>query len=220
VNLLVGTPCYGCLMTIDYFQSMTNLLRDGLAHGVNVDFMQIGNQVTKKARNNIVSYFYTHSEYTHLLFVDADTGIEAGGVGKLLRSGKDVIGAPVALKGYHPDGSPVLNIGEIYSQEGPIAEIEHIGNACLMFSRKAIDALIGISTPYTENSSSISRGDKNVMQDKVWDVFYIGVMEDGIYRPEDYSTCWTFRNKLGINVYCDFSIKTTHQGTHQFKSWS
>jgi len=218
LNILVGTPCHGCQMTIDYFNSMTNLLRDGLKHGVNVDFLQIGNCVTKKARNSIVSYFYTHPEYSHLLFVDADTGVEAGGIGKLLKSGKDVIGAPVALKGLNPDGDPVLNIGRIYSQEGSIAEIEHIGNACLMFSRKAIDALIGISTPYFE-SKEYSRGDEKAMQEKRWDVFYIGVMEDGIYRPEDFSTCWKFRNKLGIKVYCDLSIKTTHQGTHQFKSW-
>jgi len=205
-------------MTIDYFNSMTSLLRDGLKHGINVDFMHIGNQVTKKARNSIVSYFYTHPEYSHLLFVDSDTGVEAGGIGKLLKSGKDVIGAPVALKGFNPDGSPVLNIGEIYSQEGSIAEIEHIGNACLMFSRKAIDALISISTPY-EDDPSYTRGNTEAMQTKTWDVFYIGVMEDGVYRPEDYSTCWKFINKLGIKVYCDLSIKTTHQGTHQFKSW-
>ena len=106
MNILVGTPCYGCQMTIDYFNSMTHLLRDGLQHGVNVDFMQIGNQVTKKARNSIVSYFHTHPEYTHLLFVDADTGVEQGGIGKLLKSGKDVIGAPVALKGFNPVDAP------------------------------------------------------------------------------------------------------------------
>jgi len=217
LNILVGTPCYGCLMTIDYFNSMTRLLRDGLEHGVNVDFMQIGNQVTKKARNSIVSYFHTHPEYSHLLFVDADTGVEAGGIGKLIKSGKDVIGAPVALKGFNPDGSPVLNIGEIYSQEGSIAEIEHIGNACLMFSRKAIDALISISTPY-DDDPAYARGHTKAIG-KTWDVFYIGVMEDGVYRPEDFSTCWKFRNKLGIKVYCDLSVKTTHQGTHQFKSW-
>lgn len=217
MNILVGTPCYGCFMTIDYFNSMTALLRDALKHGVNIDFMHIGNQVTKKARNSIVSYFYTHPEYSHLLFVDSDTGVESGGIGKLLESGKDVIGAPVALKGFNIDGSPVLNIGEIYSQEGSIAEIEHIGNACLMFSRKAIDALISISTPY-DDDPAYARGDTKAIG-KTWDVFYIGVMEDGVYRPEDYSTCWKFRNKLGIKVYCDLSVKTTHQGTHQFKSW-
>ena len=179
--------------------------------------MQVGNQVTKKARNSIVSYFHTHPEYSHLLFVDADTGVEAGGIGKLIKSGKDVIGAPVALKGFNPDGSPVLNIGEIYSQEGSIAEIEHIGNACLMFSRKAIDALISISTPY-DDDPAYARGHTKAIG-KTWDVFYIGVMEDGVYRPEDFSTCWKFRNKLGIKVYCDLSVKTTHQGTHQFKSW-
>ena len=96
MNFLVGTPCYGCFMTIDYFNSMTALLRDALKHGVNIDFMHIGNQVTKKARNSIVSYFYTHPEYSHLLFVDSDTGVESGGIGKLQESGKDVIGAPVA----------------------------------------------------------------------------------------------------------------------------
>ena len=218
MNLLIGTPCYGCLLTIDYFQSMIHLFRDGLKHGVNVDFLQIGNQVTKKAMNSIISYFYTHPDYSHLLFVDADVGIEPGGVGKLLSSGKDVIGAPVALKGYE-DGSPVLNMGEIYSQEGSIAEVDYLGNACLLMNRKAVDALIGISTPYFDDTKN-RRGMTEESPDKVWDVFYVGVMEDGVYRPQDFSTCWKLRNKLGIKVYCDLSIKTTHQGTHQFKSWS
>jgi len=217
VNLLVGTPCYGCLMTIDYFNSMTHLLRDGLQHGVNVTFMQIGNQVTKKAMNSIISYFYTHQDYSHLLFIDADTGVEQGGIGKLLNSGKDVIAAPVALKGFHPDGTPVLNVGKILSKEGSIANVEHVGNACMLLSRKAVNALIENATPYTD-PTKYSRGDE--AQDKAWDVFYVGVMEDGQYRPQDFSTCWTLRNKLGIDVYCDLSIKTTHQGTHQFKSWS
>ena len=197
---------------------MIHLFRDGLEHGVNVDFLQIGNQVTKKAMNSIISYFYTHPDYSHLLFVDADVGIEPGGVGKLISSGKDVIGAPVALKGYE-DGSPVLNMGEIYSQEGSIAEVDHLGNACLLMSRKAVDALIGISTPYFDDTKN-RRGMAEESPGKVWDVFYVGVMEDGVYRPQDFSTCWKLRNKLGIKVYCDLSIKTTHQGTHQFKSWS
>ena len=218
MNLLVGTPCYGCLMTIDYFNSMINLLRGELEPGTTVDFLQIGNQVTKKAMNSIISYFYTHPEYSHLLFIDADTGIESGGVNKLLQSGKDVIGAPVALKAYHPDGSPILNVGEVCSQEGTIAEVEHIGNACLMLSRKAVDSLISISTPY-DGDSAYARGDKKAIQEKIWDVFYVGVMEDGVYRSQDFSTCWKFRTKLGIKVYCDLSIRTTHQGTHQFKSW-
>ena len=218
MKILVGTPCHGCQMTTDYFQSMTNLLRDGIKNGVEIDFLHIGNQVTKKARNSIVSYFHQRPDYDYLLFVDSDTGVESGGIGKLIKSGKDVIGAPVALKGYNPDGTPVLNIGKIYSQEGSIAEIEHIGNACLLFSRKAIDALISISAPY-KDPGLYSRGNIEGRPDQLWDVFYIGVMEDGIYRPEDFSTCWKFRNKLGIKVYCDLSVKTTHQGTHQFKSW-
>jgi hypothetical protein len=194
---------------------MTALLRGGMQSGINVDFLHIGNNsLVQKARNSMISYFHLHKEYSHLIWVDADMGIPNDCVPKLLKRDVDIIGVPVPLKGYNADGSPVLNIGEILNIEDGLAETTHVGNAVLMFSRKAVDALIEISTPY-EDHPSYSRGETT--GDKAWDVFYVGVMEDGIYRPEDYSTCYKLR-KLGFKIYLDMTIPVKHNGMHGFQT--
>jgi len=214
-NLLIATPCYGCMLHIDYFASMTALLRGAIQGGIGIEFIQIGNQVTKKARNSMISYFYEHKEYSHYIHIDADMGVPNDCIPKLLKRDVDVIGVPVPLKGYNPDSSPVLNIGEILNiTEDGLAETIHVGNAVLMFSRKAVNALIEISTPY-EDHPLYSRG--QALGGKAWDVFYVGVMGDGIYRPEDYSTCYKLR-KLGFKIYLDMTIPVKHNGMHGFST--
>jgi len=215
LNLLIATPAYGCQLHIDYFNSMVALLRGAMKSNINIDFLTIGNQVTKKARNSMISYFYEHKEYTHYVHVDADMGIPNDCIPKLLKRKVDVIGVPVPLKGYNPDGSPVLNIGEILNiTKDGLAETTHVGNAVLMFSRKAVNALIKISKLYDDNPE-YSRG--QTLGSKAWDVFYVGVMEDGVYRPEDYSTCYKLR-KLGFKIYLDMTIPVKHNGMHGFQT--
>jgi hypothetical protein len=214
-NLLIATPCYGCMLHTDYFASMTALLRGALQSNINVDFLHIGNQVTKKARNSMISYFHEHKEYTHYIHIDADMGVPNDCIPKMLKRNVDVIGVPVPLKGYNSDGSPVLNIGEILNiTEDGLAETTHVGNAVLMFNRKAVDALIEISELYEDNPQ-YSRGE--TVGNKAWDVFYVGVMEDGIYRPEDYSTCYKLR-KLGFKIHLDMTIPVKHNGMHGFQT--
>ena len=214
-NLLIATPAYGCQLHTDYFNSMIALVRGAMKSNVNVEFLTIGNQVTKKARNSMISYFYEHKEYTHYIHIDADMGIPNDCIPKLLKRNVDVIGVPVPLKGYTPDGLPVLNIGEILNiTDDGLAETTHVGNAVLMFSRKAVEALIKNSEPY-EDDPRYSRG--GTLGDKAWDVFYVGVMEDGVYRPEDYSTCYKLR-KLEFKIYLDMTIPVKHNGMHGFQT--
>ena len=215
-NLLIATPAYGCQLHTDYFASMTALLRGGMQSGINVDFLHIGNQsLVQKARNSMISYFHENKQYTHIVWVDADMGIPNDCVPKLLKRGVDVIGVPVPLKGYNADGSPVLNIGEIINvTDDGLAETTHVGNAVLMFSRKAVDALIEASESYVDDPS-YSRGQTTGA--KAWDVFFVGIMEDGIYRPEDYSTCYKLR-KLGYKIYIDMTIPVKHNGMHGFET--
>ena len=215
-NLLIATPAYGCQLHTDYFSSMVALLRGAMKSNINVDFLHIGNQsLVPKARNSLISYFYQNKQYTHIVFIDADMGIPNDCIPKLLKHKVDVIGVPVPLKGYNSDGSPVLNIGKILNiTKDGLVETTHVGNAVLMFSRKAVNALIKESKQYEDNPE-YSRG--QTLGNKAWDVFYVGVMEDGVYRPEDYSTCYKLK-KLGFKIYLDMTIPVKHNGMHGFQT--
>jgi hypothetical protein len=213
VDIMVATPAYGCQLHTDYFNSMLALQEGAIRSGINIDFVTIGNQsLVPKARNSLISYFNYEKKFSHIIFIDADMGISNNCVPKLLSRSVDVIGVPVPLKGYNPDGSPVLNIGNISNMtEDGLAETEHVGNAVLMLSREAVDAVIKVSEEYADDPR-YSRGDS--ISTKQYDVFKIG-LKDGHYLPEDYYLCSTLRG-LGYKIYIDLTLPVKHNGMHGF----
>lgn len=214
MNLLVGTPAYGCMLHQDYFNSMISLIRGSFNSNVDVEVVVVGNQsLVPKARNSLISYFHENKQYDFIIYIDADIGIPNYCIPRLLQRSVDVIGVPCPLKGYDEQGLPVLNIGEVTNiQEDGLAQTTHVGNAILMLSRKAVDDIIKVSEKY-EDSPKFSRGSPLVQT--CYDVFKIGVV-DGKYLPEDFYLCSRLR-KLGYKIYIDLTIPVRHSGTHGFE---
>jgi hypothetical protein len=214
LNLMVATPAYGCMVHIDYLDSMIALVRGGMEHGVGVEIVTIGNNsLVPKARDALISYFHENTAYTHLIFVDADIKLSKDAIPTLLKRNVDVIGCPVPLKGYDEQGLPVLNIGKVFSfDETGLADVEHVGNAVLMLSRKAVTDIVGVSEKY-EHDPRFSRGEKLVQTN--YEVFKIGVV-NGNYLPEDYYLCYRLR-QLGYKIYADYSIIPKHNGMYGFE---
>lgn len=210
---MIATPSHNCWVHIDHKKACLALQAGAIKAGIEIDFIDIGNQVTKKARNSMISYFHENKKYTHYVHLDADVGIPNNCIPKLLSREVDVIGVPVPLAGYL-GGRPVLNIGDILTvDETGLAEVEHIGNAVLMFSRKAVGAIIADSEPYKDDPR-YTKGQP--LTPNCYDVFYVGVL-DGIYRPEDYSTCYRLR-KLGFRIYADLTIPVVHNKMHGYST--
>lgn len=214
LSLLIATPAYGSKVHTDYLHSMLALVRGATVQGVDVDVVTIGNNsLITKARNSFISYFAFQEKYSHLIYIDADVGLEQNTIPKLLKVGVDVIGCPVPLKGYDEDGLPVLNVGEIFSiDENGIADVEHIGNAVLVLSRNAVAAVVDGADVYKEDGR-FSRG--SALSETNFDVFKVGVV-DGHYLPEDYHLCHRLR-KLGFKIYADMNAKIRHGGTFEFE---
>lgn len=213
-NLMIATPAYGCVVHTDYLNSMIALVKGGMIHDIGVEIVTIGNNsLVPKARNSLISYFNEHKEFTHLIFIDADMGLPANTIPQLLKKNADIIGCPVPLKGYDEYGFPVLNVGTVYSfDQTGLADVEHIGNAVLMLSRKAVTDIIEVSEQY-DDDPHFSRGEK--LSKTNYDVFKIGVV-DGHYLPEDYYLCYRLK-QLGYKIYADYSIIPKHNGMHGFE---
>lgn len=214
MNLFIATPAYNCQLHTDYFNSMMSLIRGAAkSDDVDVEIVTIGNQsLVPKARNSLISYFHQNKQYDFIIFIDADIGIPAYCIPRLLQRGVDVIGTPCPLKGYDEQGLPVLNIGEILNcTPDGLAETTHVGNAILMLSRKAVNSMIEISEEYLDDPD-FSRGQP--LTTKCWDVFPIGLV-DGKYLPEDFYLCSRLR-KLGYKIYIDLTVPVRHSGTHGF----
>ena len=208
VRLFIGTPAYSGMVHVSYLISITDIQKIGIPYTL----MTIGNEsLITRARNTIVSTFYAKSEFTHLLFLDGDVRIASEDVYRMLKHDQDVIGAPVALKGRKPDGSRVFNIGRPLGEQGPLHAVEHIGTAALMFSRRAVTALvddaIAAKRVYTPNTFSTEEGIPSVH----YDIFQTGVI-DNEYLSEDYWVCRRLR-ELGFSIWLDPGIITHHHGT-------
>ena len=96
-NILIGTPAYGGQVHTDYVKSILPLP----SVGVNFNVAFVGNQsLITRARNEIFSMFVSNKTkaFSHLLFLDADMGIDHRHVRKMLDYQLPFIGAAVPLK--------------------------------------------------------------------------------------------------------------------------
>ena len=207
VNLLIGTPAYAGQVHVDYVAALLEFRRQGMPFTL----MTIGNEsLITRARNTIISAFHARREFSHLLFLDADVHLPHEGLVRMLECRKDVIGAPVALKGLGPDGGRLFNVGKALDEDGPLLVIEHVGTAALLLSRAAADALVAEAKRdqrvYARSAVAGDAGNGSIQ----YDVFRVGVV-DGDYLSEDFWICHVLR-RLGFLIHVDPTIVTRHNG--------
>jgi len=212
INLFIGTPCYGGQCHTDYLHSLISYYESKIPFTV----MTLGNEsLISRGRNTLASYFYRMVGPTYLLFLDADIYLHANELIKLLSHDKDVIGAPVALKGHDAEGNPVYNTGKILEEEGDLLKVDKLGTAVLLLSRKAVNELVYHAEDngdvYYSNPHTRGDADPSV---KMFDIFKTGVFNKEYYS-EDYYACRTLR-KLGFDIYVNPNVRTRHNGNYVF----
>jgi hypothetical protein len=214
MNLLIGTPAYGGMVHLNYLNSII----DFSARKIPLSVMCIGNEsLICRGRNTIISYFYHNPQFTHLIFIDADIALSGSDLIKMLASDKDVLGAPVALKGSDKNGNKVYNIGRALSApNGQFTEVDRVGTGVLLLSRNVVEALvkkaIDNNDVYNSNPNTRIIGGNNISD--MYDIFKTGI-SDGTYLSEDFYLCDAARS-LGYNIYIDESIQTKHAGVVEF----
>ena len=207
-KLLVATPAYGGMVHLDYALSLLELRNAGVAFSL----AGMGNEsLVTRARNALIASFHARPEFTHLLFVDADVGVPAAGLLRLLAHGRVVIAAPVPRKGAGPSGERVFNVGRAVGESGPLTLVDRVGTAVLLLSRRAVDALVedAKADGRVYDRASTLAGDPGTRVH--YDVFRVGVA-DGEYLSEDYWACATLR-RLGFAIHVDPTIVVRHHGT-------
>jgi hypothetical protein len=208
VNLMIATPAYGGMVHLDYTMALLELR----AAGINFTLVGMGNEsLITRARNALLASFHARPAFTHLLFLDADIGVPAAGIRRLIEHGRDVIAAPVPLKGLGPSGERIFNVGRVVGESGPLTLVDRVGTAVLLLSRRAVDALVDDAKRdgRVYDRASTMAGDAATRVH--YDVFRVGVA-DGEYLSEDYWACATLR-KLGFPVHVDPTIVVRHHGT-------
>ena len=104
-NIFFATPCYGGVVTDQYFLSMFRLSQVLMQYGIKFRITTLRNEsLIPRARNILTAMFLEDASATHLMFIDADVEFDPDSVIRMLAMDKDVIAAAYPKK-YSPKGA-------------------------------------------------------------------------------------------------------------------
>ncbi len=197
-----------------------------------------------RARNYLVDEFL-RSDYTHLLFIDADIAFDANDILMLLALNKDVVGAPYpkksinwgnifkAIKKWLSEKAGVdFNYGELDQITGdyvfnPVPgtqnfkvteplEVMEIGTGMMLVKREVFEKFREEYPHLKYKPDHV--GQKNFDGTRMIHAFFDTVIDPDSHRylSEDYMFCQYWR-AIGGQVWLCPWMKTEHVGTYQFK---
>ncbi len=207
-HVMIGTPAYGGMVHMNFVHTLLQLKAAGIRFGLHT----LGNEsLITRARNSLIAIFHQRTEYTHLLFLDADMALPPTGLQAMLAQGQDVIGAPVALKGRNAKGGRIFNINNVIGERGELLLATRIGTAVLMLSRKAVTALVDDAERHGRVYQRMTTVQGDLGPPLHYDVFQVGV-HNGVYLSEDYWVCDVLR-RLSFDICVLPEVLTQHHGT-------
>ena len=96
--VMLAIPCYDQQITESTFMSIIKTVMFFRDHGIKFAVSTITDSLISRARNNITAKFLVNSEFTHMMFIDADIGFEPEDVIKLLWHDKEIITGSYPIK--------------------------------------------------------------------------------------------------------------------------
>jgi len=245
-KFFIATPCYGGQLNEPYFRSVINMMTFFNHHQIPLAFGTIANEsLVTRARNVLLAYFL-NSDYTHLLFIDADIEFQTEDVLKLYAHNKDVVvGAypkkgvawdkirnnltDVANKDKEMSNKDIASFGSDYainfkfiSKEVKTIAVEngliklHDTGTGFMMIKR--EAILKMIKAYPEFKYN---NDVNIADDSMKEHFYamFDTMIDPIdrrYLSEDYTFCRRWQ-EIGGDIWLDPSISLNHYGHFCFQ---
>lgn len=242
-KLFIATPCYGGMLTEAYFRSVVRLLTFCNQHGIPVAFGTIANEsLVTRARNVLVAYFL-HSNFTKLMFIDADIEFQVEDVIKLMAYDKEVVVGAYPKKGvnWQRIKSSMLNkpeenfndkqiaaFGSDYAInfkflnretkqiaiENGLVRLHDGATGFMMIKRSAIDKMIEAYPDLKYNNDLNTPPELNPHFYAFFDTMIDP--KDKRYLSEDY--CFSRRwQELGGEIWLDPSISLNHYGSFNFQ---
>ena len=245
-KFFIATPCYGGQLNEPYFRSVIKMMTFFNGHQIPLAFGTIANEsLVTRARNVLVAYFLA-SDYTHLMFIDADIEFQTEDLLKLYAHKKDVVVGAYPKKGVAWDRIR-SNLADPANKEKTLSDREiaafgsdyainfkfvdketktigvengliklHDAGTGFMMISRA--AILKMIKAYPELKYN---NDVNIANADLKDHFYalFDTMIDPIdrrYLSEDYTFCRRWQ-EIGGDVWLDPSISLNHYGHFCFQ---
>ena len=245
-KFFIATPCYGGQLNEPYFRSVIKMMTFFNGHQIPLAFGTIANEsLVTRARNVLVAYFLA-SDYTHLMFIDADIEFQTEDLLKLYAHKKDVVVGAYPKKGVAWDkiranlmdpankdkelsdrdmasfGSDYAINFKFVNKEAKTIGVENglikLHDAGTGFMMISREAILKMTKAYPELKYN---NDVNISNADLKDHFYalFDTMIDPIdrrYLSEDYTFCRRWQ-EIGGDVWLDPSISLNHYGHFCFQ---
>ena len=246
-KIFIGTPCYGGMITADYFKSCLRLVNEAPKHNIQLQFGTIGNEsLITRARNTLVQLFMDHSDYTHLLFIDADIGFSERTVMRMLELDEEVVTGVYPRKTIDwtkvirkvkekPDIKENELLASSLQYNLNVKNPEHVevkkgfievldGATGFMLIKRQVFEKMAKAYPELKFKSDQHLNDPhdktfNYHDNSNWNYAFFDTTvepETKRYLSEDYAFCRLWQ-KIGGTVYADITSGLTHYGTYAFK---
>jgi len=228
ISLFVATPAYNNQVYASYATCLMKFVLQAHEGGMRVFYAHtVSSGLITKARN-ILARKFLESDYTHLLFIDADMTFRPEDLMRLVEADKDVIAAICPRKEInwpavadfarvHPHAAPadLAQAGASYGtyelmSNDPVmldrpVEVAAIGTGIMLIRRAAFERLRA-----APGHQVVTKG-----ADEGEEIFFDTEYADGLYVSEDIAFCRRFR-AAGGEVWGAPWFRVGHIGNHEF----
>ena len=237
IKLFVATPMYGGMCTGFYTQGVLQLQNMAQNNGIVLATSFMFNESLIQRARNALTHNFLSTDFTHMMFIDADIAFNPDDVLTMLKADKDIIcgiypkkeinwymvdraskaGVPFSeLK--HFSGSHVVNLIDNvphaeFKRDEP-ARILNGGTGFMLIKRNVFEELKPHVASYSNNTLDLSG--KLALSARIHEFFGTSIdKESGVLLSEDYDFCRKWR-EIGGTIWAAPWAQLAHVGTHIF----
>jgi len=239
-SLYVATPMYGNQCNGAYMQSVMNLQRMCLELNVPVEFYILFNESLVTRARNACAHEFLRTDYTHMMFIDADIVFEPKDVLKMLAYDRDVMCGPYSKKSIRWDRSMEAHAKGFINTFSDAKKIESFtgdffftpvpGNSVMSLHEptEILEAGTGFMMIKRETFGQFSKTHPHLKYISDWNTaawhnkemtaFFDTVIDEETkrYLSEDYMFC-RYARKAGLKVWLCPWVKLQHIGNYTYK---
>jgi len=233
--VMLAIPCYDQQITESTFMSIIKTVMFFRDHGIKFAVSTITDSLISRARNKIAAKFLANSEFTHMMFIDADIGFEPQDIVKLLWHNKEVMTGAYPIKDInwkkvkHDAVVNDINYKELMSKslrfvvnpvknseqttlkvENGAIEIFDAGTGFMLIQRSCFEKLIDAypNLKYDDDTGSLTKEEM-----KYTYAFFNSYIDPHRNRflSEDYGFCRYWQDIKG-SIWVDPTITLIHVG--------
>lgn len=217
-NIFFATPCYGGMLTDQFFLSMFRVSQVLMQHGINFRITTLRNESLISRARNILTAMFLDSDCTHLMFIDSDIEFQPEDILRALAYDKPVIAGaypkkalPVQYAINFKFSNPETR--QIRVENGAV-EVLDASTGFFMIQRETIEKMVAAHPELHYRNDSNIDPKLNKYCYALFDTMIDP--DDNRYLSEDYTFCRRWQ-KMGGEIWLDPNTKLNHVGSYTFE---